>query len=81
MTRARIGALATTAVVCAMAVMATSALAQTANRAPRITTAAATPAAGYGAPLTVAFSAAATDAVTRRYFAGAEALAWKGVKA
>ena len=45
-----------------MALMATSAMAQTTNRAPRITTAAATPSAGYGAPLTVAFSAAATDA-------------------
>jgi cytochrome c len=58
----RFGALALGAVVCSMLVMATSAVAQTANRAPRVTSAAATPAAGYGAPLTVAFSAAATDA-------------------
>jgi type 1 glutamine amidotransferase len=50
------------AVVCAMALMASSAMAQTANRAPRITSAAATPAAGYGAPLTVSFAAVATDA-------------------
>ena len=62
MKRARIGTLTIGAVLCAMAVMATSAMAQTANRTPRITTAAVTPAAGYGAPLTVAFSATATDA-------------------
>jgi type 1 glutamine amidotransferase len=62
MKRTRIGTLTIGAVLCAMAVMATSAMAQTANRAPRITTAAVTPAAGYGAPLTVAFSATATDA-------------------
>jgi type 1 glutamine amidotransferase len=61
MKRARIGALTTAAVACAMAVMATSAMAQTANFTPRITSAVATPAAGYGAPLTVAFSATATD--------------------
>ena len=62
MKRARIGTLTIGAVLCAMAVMAASAMAQTANRTPRITTAAVTPAAGYGAPLTVAFSATATDA-------------------
>jgi cytochrome c len=62
MKRARAGALTLGVVACAMALMATSAMAQTANRAPRITSAAATPAAGYGAPLNVAFSAAATDA-------------------
>src|SRR5215210_22045 len=50
------------ALVCALALMTTSAMAQTANRAPRITTAAATPTAGYGTPLAVAFSAAAADA-------------------
>jgi type 1 glutamine amidotransferase len=62
MTQARFGAFALAAVVCSMLLMATSATAQTTNRAPRITSVAATPAAGYGAPLTVAFSAVATDA-------------------
>ena len=62
MRRARSGALTLGALVCAMALMATSAMAQATNRAPRITAAAAAPSAGYGAPLTVAFSAAATDA-------------------
>jgi type 1 glutamine amidotransferase len=62
MNRTRFGALALGAIWCTMLMMATSATAQTANRAPRITSAVATPAAGYGAPLTVSFSAAATDA-------------------
>jgi type 1 glutamine amidotransferase len=44
-----------------MAVSAASAVAQTTNRAPRITSAAATPVAGYGTPLNVTFSAVATD--------------------
>ena len=61
MTRTRFGALTLGALVCVMALMVTSASAQTTNRAPRITSAAATPSAGYGAPLTVAFSATATD--------------------
>jgi type 1 glutamine amidotransferase len=62
MKRVRSGAFALGALVCALAVLATSAVAQTSNRAPRITSAAATPTAGYGAPLSVTFSAVATDA-------------------
>jgi cytochrome c len=60
-TPSRLGALAL-GVVSIVLFTATTAVAQTTNRAPRVTSAAATPAAGYGAPLTVAFSAAATDA-------------------
>ena len=62
MKRARSGALMLGAVMCVMALMASTAMAQTTNRAPRITSAVATPAAGYGTPLTVSFSAVATDA-------------------
>ena len=61
MTSPRLGALAL-GVVSIVLFTATTAVAQTTNRAPRITAAAATPAAGYGAPLTVGFSATATDA-------------------
>ena len=61
MKRARSGAITLGALVCVMALMVASASAQTTNRAPRITSAAATPSAGYGTPLTVAFSATATD--------------------
>jgi cytochrome c len=62
MNRTRFGVLAVGAIVCAMLMAATSAMAQTPNRAPRITSAVATPSAGYGTPLAVAFSATATDA-------------------
>ena len=62
MGRTRSAALVLGAVICTMLLTATTAMAQTANRAPRITSAVATPAAGYGAPLTVSFAATATDA-------------------